>query len=44
MQLAGCLKHEFKEYLGPLISALIRDMKKDLDFKIVDADQAELEE
>lgn len=44
VQLAGCLKHEFKEYLGPLISALIRDMKKDLDFKIVDADQAELEE
>lgn len=44
VQLAGCLKQEFKEYLSPLITALIRDMKKDLDFKIVDADQAELEE
>jgi len=38
------LKHEFKQYLGPLIQALIADMNKDLDFRIVDADQAELEE
>lgn len=44
VQLAACLKHEFKQYLGPLIQVLIADMKRDLDFRVVDAAMAELEE
>lgn len=30
--------------MAPLIQSLIADMNKDLDFRVVDADQAELEE
>ena len=44
VQLAGCLKQDFKQFLGPLINSLIADMKRDLDFRVVDANQAELEE
>jgi hypothetical protein len=43
-QLAMCLKHEFKPYLGPIMECLIRDCKKDVDLRIVDADSAARED
>lgn len=43
-QLASCLKKDFKPFLPNLMEALYRDAKRDLDFKIVDATEEELEE
>jgi len=43
-QLAACLKEDFKPYLPNLMDALFRDAKRDLDFKIVDANEEEIEE
>ncbi len=43
-QLACCLKTEFKPYLPTLMESLVRDAKRDLDFKVVDAKEEELEE
>lgn len=42
--MAGSLKHEFKPYLGPIMETLIADAKKDVDLRIVDADEAADEE
>jgi len=39
-----CLKEDFRPYLPPLMDSLIRDAKRDLDFKVVDCDEAELED
>lgn len=43
-QLAACLKADFKPFLPPLMESLFRDARRDLDFKIVDAVEADLEE
>jgi hypothetical protein len=43
-QLAGCLKADFSPFLPTVFDQLVKDMTRDLDFKIVDADEAELEE
>jgi hypothetical protein len=42
--LAASLKHEFKPFLPGLMESLLKDVKRDLDFKIVDAAEEELEE
>ena len=42
--LAASLKHEFKPFLPGLMESLLKDVKRDLDFKIVDAVEEELEE
>ena len=41
--LAANLKADFKQFLPALMTSLIKDLKKDLDFKMVDATEAELE-
>lgn len=43
-QLAACLKADFKPFLPHLMESLFRDAKRDLDFKIVDATEEEIEE
>lgn len=43
-QLAGCLKADFKPFLPAIMTRLYADAKKDLDFKIVDVSEAELED
>lgn len=42
--LAGSLKEAFKPFLPTLMSSLQKDMTRDLDFKIVDAAEEELED
>ena len=42
--LAGSLKDDFKPFLPTLMSSLQKDMTRDLDFKIVDAAEEELED
>jgi len=42
--LAASLKHEFKPFLPSLMESLLKDSRRDLDFKIVDAQEEELEE
>lgn len=42
--LAGSLKEDFKPFLPTLMSSLQKDMTRDLDFKIVDAAEEELED
>lgn len=41
--LAASLKEDFKPFVPGLLDSLIRDIQKDLDFKIVDAKEEELE-
>ena len=41
--LASSLKHEFKPFLPELLDSLFKDLKRDLDFKLVDATEEELE-
>jgi hypothetical protein len=41
--LASSLKHEFKPFLPELMESLFKDLKRDLDFKLVDATEEELE-
>ena len=43
-QLAACLKDEFVQFLPTVMTALLNDASKDIDFKIVDAREAELED
>ena len=43
-QLAACLKDEFVQFLPVVMTALLSDASKDIDFKIVDAKEAELED
>lgn len=43
-QLAAVLKADFKPFLPTLMESLIRDAKRDTDFKIVDATEEEIEE
>jgi len=42
--LAGSLKEGFTPFLPALMDSLHKDMVRDLDFKIVDAVEEELEE
>ena len=41
--LAASLKQDFKPFLPQLMASLLKDAKRDLDFKIVDAVEEELE-
>lgn len=41
--LASSLKADFKPFLPELMESLFKDINKDLDFKIVDAKEEELE-
>jgi hypothetical protein len=41
--LAASLKEQFKPFLPELMESLFKDLKRDLDFKIVDAKEEELE-
>jgi len=41
--LAANLKEQFKPFLPGLLESLIKDINRDLDFKIVDAQEEELE-
>ena len=43
-QLASCLKGDFVQFLPAIMQSLINDAKKDIDFKVVDVAEAELEE
>jgi hypothetical protein len=36
-----CLKDDFKQFLPLIVPALLKDCQKDIDFKIVDADEAQ---
>lgn len=42
--LAASLKQDFKPFLPQMMESLVRDMKRDLDLKIVDANEAEIED
>lgn len=39
-QIGACIKQEFKVFLPHIMPALIKDMSRDIDLKIVDADLA----
>jgi hypothetical protein len=40
-QICVCLKEEFKQFLPLIVPKLVEDCKKDIDFKIVDADDVQ---
>ena len=40
-QICVCLKEEFKQFLPLIVPALLKDCQKDIDFKIVDADEVQ---
>jgi len=35
-----CLKEDFKQYLPLIVPALLKDAVRDIDFKVIDADDA----
>ena len=39
-----CLKEDFKQFLPLIVPALLKDAQKDIDFKIRDADELDVEE
>ena len=39
-KIGSCIKLEFKAFLPHIMPALIKDMKRDIDFKLEDADLA----
>ncbi len=39
-QIGTCIKHEFKQFLPLIMPALIKDVQRDIDLKILDADLA----
>ena len=39
-KIGSCIKQEFKVFLPYIMPALIKDMKRDIDFKLEDADLA----
>ena len=43
-QLASCLKADFVPFLPDIMKSLLNDAKRDIDFKIVEVNAAELEE
>ena len=40
-QICGCLKEDFKQFLPLIVPELLKNCEKDIDFKIVDADEAQ---
>ena len=43
-QLAAVLKHDFKPYLPAIMQSLLKDARADVDLKIVDVNEADIEE
>jgi methyl coenzyme M reductase beta subunit len=39
-QIGACIKQEFKQFLPHIMPALIKDVKRDIDLKIQDAETA----
>ena len=42
-QIAVCLKEEFVQFLPLIVPALLKDSQRDIDFKIIDADETNVE-
>ena len=42
-QIAVCLKEEFVQFLPLIVPALLKDAQRDIDFKIIDADETNVE-
>jgi len=42
--LAASLKQDFRPFLPQMMEQLVKDMKRDIDLKIVEASQAEIED
>lgn len=42
-QIAVCLKEEFVQFLPLIVPALLKDAQRDIDFKIIDSDETNVE-